>query len=104
MIAKAQMSFFTVTANFDMSAHSELEVKTFIHWENAYQFAEEQRIEFLNQIPNNGVIDEDDTMIEVGTKDNLYYYYGVSQNGENFVTIRVIEDTFTDEKEGVLKC
>lgn len=88
------MKFYTVTANFDMSNHSDLQVESFLHLENANAFGEEMKDEFLNEIPRNGALDNEDSDFEY---DELFYFYGVSACGENFVTVRVVETTFKDE-------
>ena len=88
------MKFYTVTANFDMSNHSDLEVKSFLHLENANAFGQNMKEEFLKEIPSNGELDEDASDHE---HDAHFYFYGVSKCGENFVTVRVTETTFEDE-------
>lgn len=88
------MPFYTVTANFDMSNHSELEVESFLKLENANAFGQSMKEEFLNQIPCDGALDKESSDHEF---DELFYFYGVSEDGENFITIRVIETTFKDE-------
>jgi hypothetical protein len=95
------MEFFTVTANFDMSAHSDLKVKSFKHWTNAYLFADSQRIEFLNCI-SGGELDWEDTEYEVNQERQKYFHYGVSKSGEDFVTIRITKTTFADDEVGLL--
>lgn len=89
------MSFYTAIVNFDMSTYSEVKVKSFLNLENANKWAIEEKQEFLNQIPCNGALDEEQSDHEY---DDLFFFYGVSRDGENFVTIRVIKDTFVDEK------
>lgn len=88
-------SFYTVTANFDMAQHGDLEVQSFLQLENANAFGQSMKEEFLNQIPCNGALDEEASDHE---HDEYFFFYGVSENGENFVTIRVTQTTFTDAK------
>lgn len=90
------MKFYTVTANFDMSAHSELVVKSFLSFSNALECAEEQRNEFLNCI-SGGELDPEASDFEADG--DYYYYYGVSKNGEDFVTIRVTSTLFAEEEQ-----
>lgn len=87
------LSFYTVTANFDMSNHSNLQVGSFLHLENANAFGQCMKEEFLSQIPYDGALDEDDSDHEY---EEYFYFYGVSKCGENFVTIRVTQTTFMD--------
>ncbi|PEM69353.1 hypothetical protein [Bacillus pseudomycoides] len=92
--------FYTVTANFDMAQYGDLVVEQFLELGNAIDFAKEQKTEFLNQIPSNGALDEEDTMSEnYGVNGQHYFFYGVSEDGENFVTIRVVESKFKDRSE-----
>ncbi|PEB42216.1 hypothetical protein [Bacillus pseudomycoides] len=92
--------FYTVTANFDMAQYGDLVVEQFLELGNAIDFAEEQKTEFLNQIPSNGALDEEDSTYEnYGVNSPHYYFYGVLKNGENFVTVRVTESKFKDKPE-----
>ncbi|PGK15214.1 hypothetical protein CN895_07645 [Bacillus cereus] len=96
--------FYTVTANFRMRCGGHLEVQNFLDLGKAIEFAEEQKIEFLNEIPN-GALDEDETMsIDYSNSVNgqHYYFYGVSKDEideQNYVTIRVVESKFQDRPE-----
>ncbi|MEX3625066.1 hypothetical protein [Viridibacillus arvi] len=91
------MKFYTVLANFDMASSSEREVKTFLKQENANKFAEEKWKEFLDCIPRGGALDEE--FSDYKEQDELLYFYGTSEDGENFATISVFEDTFADEEQ-----
>ncbi|PDY14183.1 hypothetical protein COO16_04265 [Bacillus pseudomycoides] len=92
--------FYTVTANFDMTSDGELVVEQFLDLKKAINFAEEQKTEFLNRIPSNGALDpEESTNENFGIDGQHYYFYGVSKNGVDFVTIRVIESKFKDKPE-----
>jgi hypothetical protein len=90
------MNFYTVTANFDMAQHSDLIVHSFLQLENANAFGQSMKEEFLKQIPCDGALDEEASDHE---HDEHFFFYGVSENGENFITIRVIETTFMDDIE-----
>lgn len=91
--------FYLVTANFDMAEYGHLEVETFLNPENAIKFAESMKQEFIDEIPWNGALDEEETVYESYESDDLFYFYGVSENGENFVTIRVKAKKFADLNE-----
>jgi hypothetical protein len=86
--------FYTVIKNFDMSQYGETDAKVFKKLENANKFADGLWKEFLEQIPE-GKLCQDDSEIDLANE--FRQYYGVSENGENFVSIRVVEDHFQDE-------
>lgn len=93
--------FFTVTANFDMVSHSELEVESFLHPENAIKFAEKMKENFLNDIPEDGSLDEESSFHEHTEgffleTNEIFHFYGVSKNGENYITISVTKTNFKD--------
>lgn len=89
-----EVLFFTVIASFDMSQNSELQVKNFIDLKNAVEFAEGQKAHFLKEIPDS-LLDEEWT--EETSEDYHFYFYGVSSDGENNVTIKVFNGTFEDQ-------
>lgn len=91
-------NFYIVTANFDMSSHGDLKTESFRHLKNANAFAQSMKEEFLDQIPYNGALDEDDSDHEY---DEYFYFYGVSRCGENFVTVRVTQTSFMDDENFV---
>lgn len=91
--------FFTVVADFDMREFRELEVDSFLNLDCAIDFAKSMKQKFINEFPN-GELDHDDTMeIVEGEDGELYYFYGVSKTGEDFVTIKVLRKDFKDKKE-----
>jgi hypothetical protein len=92
------MKFYRVTADFDMSANGNLEVKEFLNLDNALREAAYQVNEFINCIPYSGELDEEDTDWEA-SKHEIFKFYGVSISGEDFVTVRVSEETFEDAPE-----
>ncbi|WP_048882920.1 hypothetical protein [Bacillus sp. 445_BSPC] len=94
------MKFYRVTADFDMSANSDLEVKEFLNLDNALCEAAYQVNEFINRIPYSGALDEEDTDWEA-SEHEIFRFYGVSISGEDFVTVRVSEVTFEDMNWGV---
>lgn len=96
-----QNGFFVVTANFDMASYGELEVESFQQPENAIAFAQKMKEKFLDDIPENGALDEESSFQEQDegfflAPDEIFNFYGVSKNGENFVTIRVTKTNFKD--------
>lgn len=84
-----ESGFYTVTANFDMAQYGDLEVRSFQHLHNAIAFGEEMKEKFLSEIPDRELDMED-------TTDEYCYFYGVSENGENFVTVRIDLTNFAD--------
>jgi hypothetical protein len=92
-----QDQFYTVSACFDMSQYGDVAVKSFLKYENAKKWAALQVQKFLKEIPNNGALDDDASMDH--SDHELFYYYGVSADGENFVTVQVEETTFADQEE-----
>lgn len=86
--------FYTVSANFDMAQYSELTIKSFLNLKAANDFAKEQKEEFMNQIPNDGKLDEESSDHEHNGE--LFFFYGVSEDGENFITVCVTEEMFWD--------
>lgn len=89
-----EAEFYTVTANFDMSQNGELQVKNFLDLKNAVAFAEGQKAHFLKEIPDS-LLDEEWT--EETSEDYHFYFYGVSSDGENNVTIKVFNGSFEDQ-------
>ncbi|MFD4932162.1 hypothetical protein ACFWMS_25365 [Peribacillus butanolivorans] len=92
------MKFYRVTADFDMSAHGNLEVKEFLNLDNALIEAAYQVNDFINCIPYNGELDQEDTDWEA-SEHEIFRFYGVSRTGEDIVTVRVTEGTFEDVSE-----
>lgn len=86
------LDFYTVTANFDMSQYSDLEIKSFLHLENARTFAEEMKEQFLSNIPNRK-LNEDETLEDV----EHYYFKGECIDGENYGTISILSTNFEDD-------
>lgn len=89
------MKFYTVIAHFDMSTHSDLEVKQFLNLDNALVEAAYQVNEFLHTIPYNGKLDQDLSNWD-RVENDILNFYGVSHAGEDFATISVKESTFED--------
>lgn len=87
-----ESGFYTVTANFDMAQYGDLEMKNFLHPQNAIAFGKEMKEIFLSEIPDRE-LDMEDT---IECTDEYFYFYGVSKNGENFVTIRIELTNFED--------
>lgn len=89
------MRFYTVTAHFDMAQYSDIRVESFRKLENANIFAKEMKEQFLQEI-SEGKLDTEQSDQEYG---RCFYFYGVSENGENFCKVYTEEVTFNDEKE-----
>ncbi|GAB0171770.1 hypothetical protein LSPCS325_52070 [Lysinibacillus sp. CTST325] len=92
--------FFAVTANFDMASYGDLQVEIFLQLEKAIEFAKTMKEQFLNEIPDNGSLDEESSIQEHENyfdQPNVhFYFYGVSENGENFVAVMVFQSNFMD--------
>lgn len=92
--------FYTVSAFFDMSTYSEVVTRSFIERVNANQFAKVQQEVFLKQIPENGALNEDES--EEDHSDGLFYFYGISKEYNNFITIKVTEEVFYDSSNSLI--
>ena len=88
--------FFTVTARFDLRQHGYLDVKSFKHRKNALKFALEKKDEFIIEIPD-GVLDEDETIDNFNDLTAEQVFYGVCAENVNFVEIRITPDSLLDE-------
>lgn len=99
--------FYTVVAIFNMFSYGEVVVETFVSLENANKSAAKQKQDFFDRVQKESkdyyfgvVLDEDFSIHEENEK--LFYFYGVTDDGENAVTVSVTESTFTDEPKAII--
>jgi len=85
-----QNGFFTVTANFDMESYCEIEVANFLHAENAISYADMIKEKFLNEIPNG------ELRFSFQKEDEIFHFVGMSEIGDNYVSINVENTNFKD--------
>ncbi|MBM7598127.1 hypothetical protein JOC34_000484 [Virgibacillus halotolerans] len=89
------MKFYTVIAHFDLSMHTEWEVKSFTRLENASKFGKEMKQKFLTMI-NGSKLDQMESHEDDRGEPQFYNFYGVCELGENFATIEISEQEFAD--------
>lgn len=89
---------YTVTVDLDMSSpyNSELLTESFLDVNNAITYAREQKQEFLNRISNDGALDEGMSTFEGEIEREIFYFHGLSKDGEDSVTIHVFEAKLKD--------
>lgn len=89
---------YTVTVDFDMSSpyNSELLTESFLDVNKAITYAREQKQEFLNRISNDGALDEGMSTFEGEIEREIFYFHGLSKDGEDSVTIHVFEAKLKD--------
>lgn len=82
------MEFYTVLVVYDLSSCNEWETKVFQDLDNAKKYAERAWSRYLDLIDND--LNEEDSRIEE------FEYVGSSNNGEDFVSIEIEKQTFSD--------
>ncbi|MFB5561892.1 hypothetical protein [Bacillus cereus] len=87
---------YIVSVNFDMSHKNELITEIFLDVNKAIIYAQEQKQEFLNQISNDGALDEEMTTFEDEKENEIFYFHGLSQDREDSVIIHVFKAKFKD--------
>ncbi|PFW93898.1 hypothetical protein COL87_01190 [Bacillus pseudomycoides] len=99
--------FYTVVASFNMASYGEVVNETFLHLENANKFAAEQKQDFFDRVRKestnyySGVVLDEDFSIHEENK-RLFYFYGVTDDGDNVVTASVTESVFMDEPQAII--
>lgn len=81
---------------------------SFLNLDNANKFAAEQKQEFFDRAQDESpnyyysgvVLDEDYTIHE--ENERLFHFYGVTDDEENAVTVRVTESVFLDEPQAII--
>lgn len=99
--------FYTVVASFNMASYGEIVNETFLHLKNANKFAAEQKQDFFNRVQSESttyssgvILDEFFSVHE--ENERLFYFYGVTEDGENVVTVSVTETSFIDEPQAII--
>lgn len=99
--------FYTVVARFNLRSYGHVANGTFLNLDNANKFAAEQKQEFFDRVQDDSpnyrsavVLDEEFTIHE--ENERLFHFYGITDDEENVVDIKVHESIFIDEPQAII--